>query len=162
MAGSCESLLIEILASQAAALRHTRSLLDHQSAELARAAGLLDFASDALIVTAPNGTIRSWNRGAAQLYGWTFEEAIGCSWGGLIGLPDGAQAIEPGPDCNAVHRRKDGTSVLVESRAIFHDSPPGEPEIWISAHKRVAGATAASRGQMRVREADVRPDNRSL
>jgi PAS domain S-box-containing protein len=168
LAGSCESLLIKILASQATELRHTRSLLEHQSAELARAASLLDLASDALIVTAPDGAIRYWSRGAAQLYGWTREEAIGSSWSGLIGLPDwptlaapsphSAQPIEPFPECTAVHHRKDGTSVLVESRAVFHDSPPGQPEIRIAARKRVAAvaSTATGRGQMRISESGPR------
>ncbi len=160
LAGSCESLLIEILASQAAELRHTRSLLEQQSAELARSAGLLDLASDALIVTAPDGTIRYWNRGATELYGWTAEEAIGCSWSGLIGLadcptlaapsPHDAQPLEPGPERTAVHHRKDGTSVLVESRAVFHDSPPGQPEIRIAARKRAAAvASVAESGRGR-------------
>jgi PAS domain S-box-containing protein len=163
--GSCESLLIEILASQATELRHTRSLLEHQSAELDRAAGLLDLASDALIVTAPDGTIRYWNRGATQLYGWTVEEAIGCSWSGLIGLPDGAQPIETGPERNAVHRRKDGTSVLVECRAVFHDSPPGHPEIRIAARKRVAAlasAAAPGREQMRIFDHAATPGSHSI
>ena len=38
---------------------------------------LLELAHDAIIVRSPSGVVRSWNQGAATLYGWTREEALG-------------------------------------------------------------------------------------
>src|SRR5262249_15979639 len=48
-------------------------------AEVARLATLVESSDDAIISVAPDGVIQSWNEGAAGLYGYTPEEAIGQS-----------------------------------------------------------------------------------
>ncbi|QOD93015.1 PAS domain S-box protein [Chryseoglobus sp. 28M-23] len=47
-------------------------------------AALLDVSRDAMIVRDLNHTIRYWNRGAENLYGWTADEAVGRSARSLL------------------------------------------------------------------------------
>lgn len=45
--------------------------------DLKERAELMDMASEAIIVRDLDGTIRFWNSGASELYGWTTEQAVG-------------------------------------------------------------------------------------
>jgi len=45
--------------------------------EVREQAQLLELAHDAILSMDWNGTIRFWNRGAEQMYGWTKEESLG-------------------------------------------------------------------------------------
>jgi PAS domain S-box-containing protein len=45
--------------------------------ELRERADLMDLASEAIIVRHLDGSVRFWNAGAVDLYGWTAEEAVG-------------------------------------------------------------------------------------
>lgn len=47
--------------------------------ELRERADMMDLVSEAIIVRDSDGIVRFWNSGAAALYGWTAEEAIGRS-----------------------------------------------------------------------------------
>lgn len=53
-------------------------------AKLREQATLLEKAKDAILVRDLEHNILFWNRGAEQLYGWTAEEAIGCSIATLL------------------------------------------------------------------------------
>ena len=78
----------------------------------------------AVMVRDPDGKIRYWNEGAKLLYGWTSEEAIGKSShhllkttfpGPLRSLE--AELLEKGHwTGDLVHRRRDGSVVIVSSR----------------------------------------------
>ncbi len=65
-------LQLEILARQQAAR------------ELAEKARLLDLSNDAIIVRDLEDRITLWNKGAEKLYGWSFEEVIGCELHALL------------------------------------------------------------------------------
>jgi PAS domain S-box-containing protein len=51
--------------------------LRESEAQFRTRAGLLELATEAIIVRDLNGVIRFWNAGAEALYGWSREEAIG-------------------------------------------------------------------------------------
>lgn len=50
---------------------------EQMQAVLRERAQLMDLATDAIVVREMSGTVKYWNAGAAALYGWTAEEAIG-------------------------------------------------------------------------------------
>lgn len=85
---------------------------------------ILDSATDFAIITmSPRGQITSWNRGAAEIFAWTPEEAIGNPIGLLFpdelrveGRPDAllATALAHGHAVNeSEHVRRDGTRIWV-------------------------------------------------
>src|SRR5579871_1048810 len=55
------------------------SLIAKTLAELAALASIVESSDDAIISKDLNGTILTWNRGAATIYGYAAEEAVGCS-----------------------------------------------------------------------------------
>jgi PAS domain S-box-containing protein len=70
-----------------------------------------------LVLTDTDGTVRSWSRGAAELYGLSEAEAIGRRWAALTGedaVPEelGTEA-SPIQRYETVHRTKDGELVPV-------------------------------------------------
>jgi PAS domain S-box-containing protein len=98
-------------------------------------AGLLDLTHDTIFVRDLNDVITYWNSGAAELYGWTGEEAVGKVSHQLM------QTIFPVPleEINAallrtgrwegelVHTKRDGTQVIVASRWSMQRDKQGLP-----------------------------------
>ncbi len=84
----------------------------------------VDVEHDALMVRNPDGTIRFWNKGAENLYGWEYRETIGKRSHNLL------QTIFPVPlqhiereledkghwEGSLVHVRRDGSRLVVRSR----------------------------------------------
>lgn len=91
---------------------------------LAEQARLLDLSRDAILVRSIHGVIRFWNSGAAELYGYPAEEALGRISHDLLRT----QFPEPLPQIAAkldregywtgdlIHTRKDGAQIVVVSR----------------------------------------------
>ena len=91
---------------------------------LRQQAGLLDLSHDAVFVRDPNDIITYWNRGAAEHYGWSSDEALGKSSHELN------QTVFPVPlveieaelhrtgrwEGQLIHTKRDGSKVVVASR----------------------------------------------
>lgn len=90
-------------------------------------AELMDLASEAIIVRDLSGIVRFWNAGAAALYGWTSEEAVGRDLHELL------QTVFPVPrdeieftlvqgmrwEGNLIQLTKDGREIVVACRKSF-------------------------------------------
>lgn len=93
-----------------------------QEEATARLASIVESAQDAIISESLDGVIRSWNRGAENLYGFTADEAVGRS-GSIIVPPDRIEeresflaAVGQGravPGYETVRRTKNGTEIDV-------------------------------------------------
>ncbi|HTK08254.1 MAG TPA: PAS domain S-box protein [Ktedonobacteraceae bacterium] len=98
-------------------------------------ASLMALAYDAIIVRDPTSRIISWNRGAERLYGWTAQEAIGQVTHDLFQtrFPASREALDrflaTGEQWEGelIHRRKDGTRVIVESRQVITRNAQHDP-----------------------------------
>lgn len=102
--------------------------LAEQAETLRAQARLIDLAHEAIIVRDERDIIRSWNRGAEELYGWTAAEAAGQVSHDLLAtrLLDGTpfSAVDQGAilgstgawEGELIHTRRDGRTIVVESR----------------------------------------------
>jgi PAS domain S-box-containing protein len=85
-------------------------------------------ARDAHLLLGPDGTIRAWSAGAAALFGWQAEQAVGLPYGALFpfeGVVEGrpqallARAAREGhAEESAPRLRKDGSSFWVRSSVV--------------------------------------------
>ena len=97
-----------------------------QRDELARLSELLNLSHDAIITADAQRVIRSWNRGAEEMYGWTAAEAVGQKTHTLlhtsnchpIGDIDITLANENQWAGELEHSRRDKRRILVESRQV--------------------------------------------
>lgn len=102
----------------------TRDITEHKQAEEVRAhlAAIVESSEDAIISKDLNGTIRSWNRGAERLFGYTAQEMIGQPI--MMLIPPEKQYEEPSildrlnrgeriEHYETVRRRKDGSLVEI-------------------------------------------------
>ena len=100
---------------------------------------LLDSARDAIVLRDLDGRIRFWNDGAARLYGWTREEALGRSISELIHM-SGDRGV-PAVDASVFacgewqgelqHKTKAGAQIVVDSRCSLIPSAYGEPPMML-------------------------------
>ena len=135
-----------------------RDISGRREAEIAlqKQAALLDLAYDAIFTWDWGGAITSWNRGAARLYGYTRDEAIGQISHLLLKTthPEGVSAVhealyERGVwEGELTHTRKDGSEVAVESRhVIAHD---GEDSYVLEANRDATESKRAAAESARV------------
>lgn len=121
---------------------------DRRAAEeqLRRQAELIDAAPAAIIVRDPDGTIRFWNQGAEQMYGWPAGAAIGRNIHRLLStrfpaqLADVERALEETGSWagELEHRRADGQVVVVLSRHVSRPAAGGDGPL--AGAGRLAGA----------------------
>jgi PAS domain S-box-containing protein len=96
-------------------------------------AELLDLSHDTIMVCDLDGTIRFWNHGAEEMYGYTKEEATGRKSHQLLStvFPEPmdqikAQVVSKGRwEGELAHVTKDGTGMIVESRWVVQRNKDG-------------------------------------
>jgi len=97
--------------------------------QLIQRAQLLDLASDAIVVVGEDDVITYWNNGAARLYGWSREEAVGRKLNELLQplLPQSSEQVLQDLTLHQVwrgevsHSRRDGARIIVDSRWTLHE-----------------------------------------
>ncbi|HSR11513.1 MAG TPA: PAS domain S-box protein, partial [Thermodesulfobacteriota bacterium] len=120
-------------------LRSARDELElrvqERTAEVYRQARLMDLTHDAIIVRDLEGTIQYWNHGAAEMYGWRKEEALGKTMRHLLHtrFPAPREEItariesEGRWEGELIQTRKDGSGIHVLSRATLQKDAQGRP-----------------------------------
>ena len=112
-----------------------RAALADSARQIANQAALLDSARDAIIIRGLDHTIRYWNRAAADLYGWSNEEAIGKSVRHLLyRSPEDfdaavASTIANGQWAGDIEQvARDGTIIIADCRWSLVLDADGNPE----------------------------------
>ncbi|MDD5701443.1 MAG: PAS domain S-box protein [Dehalococcoidales bacterium] len=126
----------------------------HQAEEkLKYQAMLLENISDAVISTDMDEKIISWNKAAEQMYGWKEEEVLGRDAGDIIGteFPPGERdeylksLLEHGSwRGEYIHRRKDGSPILVSGSTTLARRSPGKPDRIISINRDISNRKKVS------------------
>jgi PAS domain S-box-containing protein len=136
--------------------------LENQTATLGAQAQLLDLANDAVIVRDPeDGTIRFWNRGAEELYGWTRAEAIGKASHILLKtrFPESLEVANSELarsgrwNGELIHTRKDGTRITVACRQAVQYDETGQHVAVLTINTDVTQRIEAEAELARARDA---------
>jgi PAS domain S-box-containing protein len=106
---------------------------------------LINLAHDAILVRDPVNRVISWNRGAEELYGWTAREAQGRVTHTLLKTHyptsradvDAHLEQEGKWEGELTHKRRDGSSVIVESRQVLLRDAEGQPAATIEINRDV-------------------------
>jgi two-component system sensor kinase FixL len=123
-------------------------------------ADLLNLTHDAIFVRDMDGIVRSWNRGAEALYGWTAAEAEGRPVSELL------QTVSPMPFDRAIaellhvgrwegelaRSRKDGTQVAVASRWSLQRDARGTPLAVLETNNDITERKRAEQQRERLRQ----------
>jgi PAS domain S-box-containing protein len=115
--------------------KRAEQALARQAAQLREQANLLELTQDTIIVRALDGTIRFWNHGAEELYGWSRTEAIGQLTHQLlrtrfpVSLADQMTTLLDGGQWEGelTYTRRDGSQVTVFSRQVLQNDDAGRP-----------------------------------
>jgi PAS domain S-box-containing protein len=123
MTADNEDSLLSSVAQQAGSIRSVH-LRAEQRAEASEPPNLLNLTHDAIFVRDMNGTVKYWNRGAEEMYGWPAEQAVGRVSQELLKtiFPVSLEQIQEEVigagrwEGELVQTRKDGSQVVVSSR----------------------------------------------
>jgi PAS domain S-box-containing protein len=138
--------------------------LKRAEAALREQANLLNLTHDTIFVCDMNDVITYWNCGAAELYGWTSEDAVGRVSHQL------KQTIFPVPRAEVyaallrtgrwegelVHTKRDGTQVVVASRWSLQRDAQGRP---VAVLKTNTDITERKRAEAKLRDSERRYRN---
>jgi PAS domain S-box-containing protein len=124
---------------------------ENQAAVLSEQAALLDLAQDAIVALDMKGRILYWNRGAEAMYGWPSNDALGRNIADLLRaeFSEPADGIEAALLRNgrwegeAVHYRRDGSSLVVASRYALQCDRDGLPPRVLTISSDITDRKAA-------------------
>jgi PAS domain S-box-containing protein len=149
------------IAERTAELTTANDSLRRQSDQLKEQAMLLDLVRDGILVRDLYGTVVYWSAGAAEMYGWSRDEALGKVSHKLIRTeyPKPLAEIEKQVTAEgywageAVQTRKDGTRLAVESRWTLTRTERGKPQGFLEVNRDI---TARKRAEEAVRDSERR------
>jgi two-component system NtrC family sensor kinase len=109
--------------------------LAQQTALLQEQADLLELTHDTIIGREWDGTIKFWNHGAEEMYGWTRAEALGQNTHSLLKtrFPISQEAMEETLlheghwEGELIHSKQDGAQIVVSSRQVVQRDQNGRP-----------------------------------
>lgn len=136
-----DELMRELLAQQSEELRDANLVLQCQAGLARQYALLLDLASEAVSVLAPDGVILFWNQSAERLYGWTRAEVMGLKFQQLIGSGPPLNLADPlslAGEQRFRQFRKDGSAFAVVTRFSPQTNPAGELEALVCFTREAA------------------------
>jgi PAS domain S-box-containing protein len=131
-----DSLLRSVALQNAESIRAVRLRAEQQTeAALREQANLLNLTHDAIFVHDMNGTVKYWNRGAEELYGWPAEQAVGRVIQELLNTVFQVpleqieqEVIDAGRwEGELLQTKKDGRQVVVASRWSVRRDESGAP-----------------------------------
>jgi PAS domain S-box-containing protein len=127
-------------------------------------AALLEVTHDAIFTRGLEGAILYWNSGAEHLYGWTRREAAGQAPHSLLQteFPEPLETINAKLRAHGlwegelVHRRKDGSRLVVLSRWSLTASRAGRPAVVLETNTDI---TASKDVEIALRASEIRYRN---
>ncbi|MEO6055355.1 MAG: PAS domain S-box protein [Gemmatimonadales bacterium] len=132
-AGSIRTTLFDISDRR----RYERELLlARRDAE--QLAGVVSASGDAILLMSPDGTIRTWNRGAERIFGYAAGEAVGRVVGDLIVPADRKEEVE-----RAFESLRQGREVRFETGLVARDGRPIDASVTLTPHVEALGEIAA-------------------
>ena len=147
-------------AGERAERKKAEEALRESEASLREQAKLLSLTHDAIFVRDPKGTIKYWNRGAEELYGWTVDETVGKVAHELL------KTVYPVPfnqieealmrtgrwEGELVHTKKSGTQLTVASRWSLERDPQGMPAAVLVTNTDVTERKRAEQAREEIEE----------
>jgi PAS domain S-box-containing protein len=136
-----------------AALTRANDALKRQSDQLREQTLLLDLVREGILVRDLYGTIVYWNHGAATMYGWPKEQALGKVSHQLLvaEYPVPVADIETEVmragfwEGDVVYVTRSGTRLMVESRWTLTRTERGKPEGFLEVHRDITQRRQAER-----------------
>ncbi|MFY0531951.1 PAS domain S-box protein [Nannocystis pusilla] len=131
-------------------------------AELREQAELLDLVHDAIIVRRLDGAITYWNRGAARIYGYSREEALGRDVHALLhttgDVEEGRRRLLADGfwDGELTHTCSDGRQVIVATRWVLKRDPDGGPLAVLKIDTDITARKQAEEAEARRQDEIIR------
>lgn len=108
---------------------------------------LINRSHDAILVRDPLSRVLSWNRGAEELYGWSERQALGRISHTLLKtrFPTSRAAVDEALEREGqwegelTHTRRDGSTILVESRQVHLGDEHDQPNAILEINRDVTG-----------------------
>lgn len=127
--------------------------------DAARLSELLELTQDAILVReVATSVVTYWNRGAQRLYGWTREQARGRVTHELLAtrFPVSREAVDASLvqdgfwEGELIHRRRDGSHVVVASRQAIQRDASGTPQAILEINTDITERKAAEAEHLRL------------